>query len=144
MMHYTLWTVFSAFSLRCTPHLMPFAATSRGLYFFATKMMSPMYAMFSKQKALTGNMPNTQNHMFSIAEFRDSFQLQKSLFSNYSYYLIATRISSAQINRIKGRHSSQRMPMICLHDFSTLHDLVSCQIQLASHCTIEWALIRMA
>ena len=137
-MHYTSWTVFSAFSLRCTPHLMPFAVTSQGLYFFVTKMMSPMYAVLSKQKALTENMPNTQSHMFSIAEFGDSFQLP-----NYSYYLMATRISSPQINRIRGRHSSQRMPVICLHDSSTPRDLVSCQIRLASHCTIEWALIRM-
>jgi len=67
---------------------MPFAATSRGLYFFMTKMMSPMYAVFSKQKALTGNMSNMQNHMFSIVEFGDSFQLQKSLFPDYSYYLM--------------------------------------------------------
>ena len=45
---------------------------SQELYFYVTKMMRPMYAVFSKLKVLTGNMPNEPNHMFSIAEFRDS------------------------------------------------------------------------
>ena len=149
MMHYTSWTVFSAFCPRCTWHMMPFAMISQELYFCVTKMMRLMYAVFSKLKVLTVNMPNKPNHIFSIAEFGDSFQLQKLLFHDYSCYLMATRISSARVNGINlksslGRYSSQRLPVIWQHNLSTLRNLVSCQIQLVSHCTIKWALIRMA
>jgi hypothetical protein len=113
-----------------------------------TKMMRPMYAIFSKQMVLTGNIPNEPSHMFPIAEFRDWFQLQKLLFHGYSCYLMATKISFAQVNKINlnsslARCSSWKMPVKWRHDLLFPLDLVSYQIPLVYHCIIEWALIRI-
>jgi hypothetical protein len=142
-MHYTSWIAFSVFFPRCILHLMPFVVISQGLYSCEIKTMSQMYVVSSKQKALTGSMPNVQSHLSSIVEFGESFQPQKLLYHDYNSYLMATRTSSAQTNRTENNHSFPRMPMLWLHASLILHDLVSCQILLVSPCIIEWALIRM-